>query len=71
MKDKLREFLDYCLHEAKAVPYPKDKHHYFDMAFGAVCFVSNHIDTDNFTELNEIWENEYYDKFRELGCLWG
>lgn len=71
MKDKLKEFLDYCLHEAKNCSEWKDKHHYFDMAFGAVCFACNHLDPISFTEINDIWEKEYHDEFYKLGCLRG
>lgn len=68
MKETLREFLEDCLKDASACTTHKDKHHYFDMAFGGAYLMMNYVEPILWTELNEIYE-EYHAKFYEMGCL--
>ena len=68
MKEQFKQFLDEMMKSFDQAITQKDKHHDFDMAFGGLWLLANYIDTDNFEEYNDIW-NEYHEIFRQKGAL--
>lgn len=65
MKDKLITYWEYCLNCVNMISDTKIKRAFFDQAFGALMFANCYLHAEDEKETNELWENEYRDKFNK------